>query len=99
MFSVYIGPLVLPGFTNNYTPIVKIALWFQADIVSSDMIELDTSLCHIMDFTTRTTWSTTYTNESTWQDGAAKKVHYLKLKSPPAYTGKKKVGFYSTDDG
>jgi hypothetical protein len=86
-YLVYISPVEVPGVAQ-FTPINKIAIWFQQNIKTSTMIVVDKSYVHLMDFTHATQQTTTYTDEGTWVDGngkASKAIDYTKI--VPAYTG------------
>ena len=86
----YISPVEVPGVAQ-FTPVIKIAIWFQQNIKTSTMIVLDKSFVHIMDFTHTTQQTTTYTDEGTWVDGngiASKAIDYTKV--IPAFTGERK---------
>jgi len=92
LYLVYISPIEVPGVAQ-FTPVNKIAVWFQQNITTSTMIVVDISHVHIMDFTNATKQTTTYTDEGTWVDGngngkASKPIDYTKV--VPAYTGEHK---------
>jgi len=87
---VYVSPIEIPLSQTTFTPIAKIALWFQQNIETSTMIVLSTSKAHIMDFTVQQTKSTTYNSDGTWSDGKSAKLDYTRL--VPAFVGGKDHG-------
>jgi len=84
---IYISPIEIPNSLSTFTPIVKVALWFQQNISTSTMIVLSVSQAHVMDFTNQQTRITTYKNDGTWQDGSSRKINYTQI--APAYLGGK----------
>ncbi|KAF9535301.1 hypothetical protein CPB83DRAFT_901053 [Crepidotus variabilis] len=86
----YISPSPdIPG-TDTLTPVTEVALWFQRDIVTTTMIDLDMSTVHVMNLTGQTTVATTYTDSFQWQDDPSKVVDYTKV-APAAVKPIKKV--------
>ena len=91
---VYMGPLTVPETISIFSPVPKVAVWFQTNVEASTMIVLSTTLTHIVDLTTERSRTTTYHQDGSWTDSSDTSIDFTKV--TPAFVGVKKkhrVGF------